>query len=76
MSSVSDQDIARAQALGRLAARARLPISKCPYPRTARVLRMRYVLAYTGAGGRVGVEGSAARAGARVRRWWNGPDDD
>jgi hypothetical protein len=43
----TDAEIARAQALGRLAARAGVPASRCPY--TDPVLRLRYTLAYAGA---------------------------
>jgi hypothetical protein len=53
----TDQDIGRAQALGRLAGRAGSPVTSCPYnPVTDPVLAVRWVLAYTGAGGRRGVE--------------------
>lgn len=52
----TDPDIARAQALGRLAAREGRPVSTCPYGDDQRALRMRWVLAYAGAGGRGGLE--------------------
>lgn len=73
---MSDQDIARAQALGRAAARAGLPVTSCPYPWDGspadRVLRMRWALAYAGAGGRVGVERTVDRIAHRARRLWYG----
>lgn len=43
-STHTDADLARAQALGRLAARTCQPASACPY--TDPVLRLRYTLAY------------------------------
>lgn len=61
----TDAEIARAQALGRLAGREQASITTCPYPRTDRVLRLRWVLAYARAGGRAGLEG-------RARRWLKG----
>lgn len=45
MSTPTDAEIARAQALGRLAARNGVPASECPY--TDPVLRLRYTLAYS-----------------------------
>lgn len=51
MSMPTDTDVARAEALGRLAARAGQQVTACPYPTGARVLRMRWVLAFTRAGG-------------------------
>lgn len=75
MSNVSDRDIARAQALGRAAARAQRPTTTNPYGRDQRVLRMRWVMAYAGAGGRAGIEGPARRAAAKARAWWSGGAD-
>lgn len=65
-STVTDEEIARAQALGRAAAAANRRIDTCPYPRAQRVLRLRWVRAYTDAGGRAGIEGRATRV---LRRW-------
>lgn len=70
--TVTDEEIARAQALGRAAAAANRRIGSCPYPRGENVLRLRWVLAYVDAGGRAGVEGRAARVAARLERWRRG----
>jgi hypothetical protein len=56
MNVPSERDIARAQALGRLAGWAQRPVESNPYSRDERVLRARWVLAYARAGGRVGLE--------------------
>lgn len=55
----ADQDIARAQAFGRLAAQEGKPPSACPYTGdnpTDRVLAYRWVRAYTQAGGNSGID--------------------
>lgn len=56
MNVPSDRDIARAQALGRLAGRAQRPVETNPYGRDERVLRARWVCAYVRAGGRAGLD--------------------
>lgn len=56
MNVPSDRDIARAQALGRLAGRAQRPVETNPYRRDERVLRARWVCAYVDAGGRAGLD--------------------
>lgn len=56
MNVPSERDIARAQALGRLAGRAQRPVETNPYGREERVLRARWLLAYVGAGGRAGLD--------------------
>lgn len=66
----TDRDIARAQTMGRLAAKDGLPITSCPYDRTQRVERARWVLAYVKAGGHVGLEGVGEKVKAAVRRIW------
>ena len=66
----TDRDIGRAQALGRAAAAAGQTLDSCPYPLSERVLRLRWVLAYLGAGGRVGIETRLDKARAKVRSWW------
>jgi ribosome modulation factor len=56
--TITDRDIARAQQFGRLAAAAGDGLEACPYSAQdpeQRLLRARWVLAYTGAGGRAGV---------------------
>jgi hypothetical protein len=58
MSMPTDEEIARAQAFGRLAAREGKPVDTCPYTQDTpadRVLAYRWVRAYTGAGGDAGV---------------------
>lgn len=59
----SDTEIARAQALGRLAGKAGAPLV-CPYPHDRRMLRARWALAYAEA--RAGVSGVRTK----LRRWW------
>lgn len=58
MSIPTDEEIVRAQRLGRLAARAGRPVEACPYdaagPPAQRVLAARFVAAYVAAGGDVG----------------------
>lgn len=70
----SDREIARAQALGRLAGGAQAPIESCPYPAAQMVLRGRWILAYVSAGGRAGVDGQAPlrELRGRIRTWWRG----
>jgi hypothetical protein len=60
MNVPSERDIARAQALGRLAGRAQRPVETNPYRADERVLRARWVLAYARAGGRAGLEDADA----------------
>lgn len=62
MTMPTDADFARAEALGRAAARAGQPVDSCPYPPDARVLRMRWVLAFTRAGGGQDVLDTGAEA--------------
>lgn len=56
----SRQDIKRAEAFGRLAARTGLGVDSCPYPADGaphdRVMAARFVRAYLGAGGQVAVD--------------------
>jgi hypothetical protein len=58
--SVSDRDLARAEALGRLAARGGKSVRTCPYEANGdpdqRILAARFVRAYIGAGGQVAVD--------------------
>lgn len=56
MNVPSERDIARAQALGRLAGREQRPVESNPYGRDERVLRARWVCAYVLAGGRAGLD--------------------
>jgi hypothetical protein len=51
MSVPTEKDIARAQALGRMAARTNRPVTEIPYPVKQRALRRRWVQAYLDAGG-------------------------
>jgi hypothetical protein len=46
MTTPTDQDIARAEALARLSVRAGRPVETCPFASDDRVLRARWVLAY------------------------------
>ena len=60
----TDAEIARAQALGRLAGSLRLPMI-CPYAKGARrALRARWALAYAEA------HSSRSTLRERVRDWW------
>lgn len=55
----TDEEIARAQAFGRLAAREGKTVSTCPYTKDTpadRVLAYRWVCAYTQTGGNAGVD--------------------
>lgn len=61
-----DKDIARAQALGRAAGRANRPVDENPY-KTDRVLALRWVRAYVGAGGRHGIETVVERVRRAMR---------
>lgn len=65
MSMPPDQDIARAQAMGRLAARARQSVEDCPYAREERVLRITWGLAFVRAGG---LDSTVYRRLRKVRR--------
>jgi hypothetical protein len=59
----ADEEIARAQALGRLAAREGASAATCPYGQDTpadRVLAYRWVRAYTAAGGNAGIDYTAA----------------
>ena len=71
----TDQDLARAQALGRAAARAKQRVTTCPYSsKTAdgRALRYLWVMAYAGAGGRQGVETTTDKLRGAIKRAWHG----
>jgi hypothetical protein len=58
--SVTRRDLARAEAMGRIAARGRCGIESCPYEANGspdeRVLAGRFVRAYVAAGGAVSVD--------------------
>lgn len=81
--SVTDADVARAEALARAAARAGQDTDACPYPREGadnRVLRLRWLLAYadTPHAARIVLGGRVQRARRHVRRvaarLWYGTD--
>lgn len=59
MTVPSDEDIARAQSLGRLTARDGGNVTSCPYPQTTpqgRVLAHRWLKAFMDAGGSTGIK--------------------
>lgn len=66
---MSDEDVARAEALGRAAARAGQPMSVNPYPREQRGLRWAWAKAYAADGGLDrALYGRVAGRLAKVRR--------
>lgn len=70
----SDVEIARAQALGRAAGRAREPLNSNPYPESRADLRVRWATAYAD----VAHDhlAGARRIGAGLKRWWRAEDPD
>ena len=66
-----DRDIARAQALGRLAAATQAGLEANPYPLNQRGLRLRWAMAYVRAGG---LDQALEETRGRVRRWLGGGD--
>lgn len=79
--TVTDAEIARAQALGRAAGAAGSRLSICPYDATQPALRVRWGISYAGAA--LVAIGSDDPADTQVRglvarfgQWWNGTEDD
>lgn len=72
MSLPSDEEIRRAQLLGRASARANRRIDTCPYGEDQRVLRHRWVRAYIDGGGRAGLESKGEKVRRALARMWRG----
>lgn len=73
--AVTDRDLSRAEAFGRLAAKGGAGVRACPYEAdgdaSERVLAARFVAAYVRAGGRLPIAGPWTQGAEELDEGWN-----